>query len=54
MKLKDELVAMEKAAVAVRKTKDTIVRDATIKADLDKMQWIIEANERDAQKKRSG
>ena len=54
MKLRDELDALEKAAVEVRKTKDQIVSDATDKADLDKVQWIIDANERDAQKKVSG
>jgi len=54
MKLKDELDALEKAAVEVRKTKDQTVRDAAIKHDLDEMQWIFDANERDAQKKVSG
>lgn len=54
MKLKDELEALEKAAVAVRKYNDPGARGVAIKAELEKMQWIIDANERDSQKKSPG
>lgn len=54
MKLKDELDALEKAAVDVRKTKAQTVKDAGVDKELESVQWIIDANERDAQKKRSG
>lgn len=54
MKLRDELDALEKAAVQVRKTKVQIVKDAEVDKELESVQWIIDANERDAQKKSSG
>lgn len=54
MKLRAEIEALEKAAIQVRKTKVQLVKDAEVDKELESVQWIIDANERDTQKKSSG